>query len=1116
MLQMVFGRSGFGKTEWMLNEIGRLIRAGEDRILLLIPEQFSFEMEKELLERLGPRDAMKVEAYSFTRLAESVFRRVGGLCGERLDDGGKAVLMSRALESLGDELSVFTKSAQDISFVTVLLSAVTEWKQACVTPEQLLTAAGQVERPALAEKMRETALIYAVYEALVQVSYLDPLDVLTRLAEALRVHRALEGYTLFIDAFRSFTGQELLVLEALLQQCKSVSVGLCMDSLDTKGLGLFYPVEETARRLMRMARQHGIPVSAPVKLTEGHRFHSPALSTLEHCAYRNLNGTDLADTPDVEVFSAANAYEEADIVAERIHKMVRTRGLRYGDFAVIARSAESYRGIIDAALEKYNVPYYLSKPERIEAKPLFVLVFSVLRVLCGGYQSDDVFRYLKTGLSGLSVEAVSELENYTLVWRKNGAQWKEEWRDHPRGFAPERTADDEERLRRINASREQAVQPIERLGTHMKDADATAMTEALYNFLIETGTGRQLKDFEKKLMDAGLPDLAQEQPRLWDVLMACLDQMVRTAGDAPLSIKKYLDLFTMLAAARDISFIPKRKDSVIVGSADTIRAGTCKYVFLLGANEGVFPQSGQVQGLFSDFEREAIIQAGLPLTSVREMAAAEERMYAYSAMTAASDGLSVTYARMTVSGEPLYPSSIVTEIRRIFRALAVHDRMLGRARSEAVEDWVEASAPAFEWTAMHWREDREPFITLRDHFARELDYRDKVKAIERAVARSPFSLSDGAAQTLFGKHMTLSATRVDTYAQCPFHYFAQYGLNARPREAAEIDPLAFGSVIHYVLEHAVRDGRGNPAGYRREADAHARALVTRYVEENMGGGEDKTARFSYLREKLVRTARDLIDHAMREIEQSAFVPADFELPIGGEEGIPFPALPLPGGGSVSLTGKVDRVDCMEREGKTWLRILDYKTGATKFALWEVLGGLNLQMLLYLMCIVKNGGARYGEMIPAGVLYMPASRKGFSAARGIGEEKVQAEQDKGLTMNGLLLNDPAVLQGMEADLSGRFIPAALKKGTLSGNSLADAEDFSRLFVRVERTLGEMACALHEGKIEAVPTLEACDWCHYRTVCKRERGDPVRRIVKLDTREALNALREEEEGNGTYMD
>ena len=97
---------------------------------------------------------------------------------------------------------------------------------------------------------------------------------------------------------------------------------------------------------------------------------------------------------------------------------------------------------------------------------------------------------------------------------------------------------------------------------------------------------------------------------------------------------------------------------------------------------------------------------------------------------------------------------------------------------------------------------------------------------------------------------------------------------------------------------------------------------------------------------------------------------DFELRID-KDGLVAPySLPLPDGGTLQIKGSIDRVDRMERDGKGYLRVVDYKSGGKEFLLSDVLNGLNMQMLIYLMCLWQNGAQRYGEVVPAGILYMP--------------------------------------------------------------------------------------------------------------------------------------------------
>lgn len=65
MLQLVFGRSGYGKTEYIRNRIADKIDQGETQVLLITPEQYSFISEYSLLEQLGRHERTPFDVSPF-------------------------------------------------------------------------------------------------------------------------------------------------------------------------------------------------------------------------------------------------------------------------------------------------------------------------------------------------------------------------------------------------------------------------------------------------------------------------------------------------------------------------------------------------------------------------------------------------------------------------------------------------------------------------------------------------------------------------------------------------------------------------------------------------------------------------------------------------------------------------------------------------------------------------------------------------------------------------------------------------------------------------------------------------------------------------------------------
>ena len=335
--------------------------------------------------------------------------------------------------------------------------------------------------------------------------------------------------------------------------------------------------------------------------------------------------------------------------------------------------------------------------------------------------------------------------------------------------------------------------------------------------------------------------------------------------------------------------------------------------------------------------------------------------------------------------------------------------------------------------------------------------------------------------------MHISASKVEDYYNCPFRYFCKFGLRLRPRVVAELNPMNTGTVIHFVLENIVRmyGGKGLSKIGEREMRSSIRNLLDEYLENSMGGEIEKTKRFTYLYGRLTSTVYTVVSHLARELEQSRFEPVDFELRINNDGDVRPLRLRASDGSVISVYGIVDRVDVMKKDGKSYLRVIDYKTGTKVFALDDVFEGLNMQMLIYLFSIWRNGGERYGDIVPSGILYMPAYMPYTNLERHAGADAIRAEADKKLCMNGLVLDDPEVIEGMEQDIGGVFIPVSRKKNEITG-SLISLEMLGRLEKKVESLLVQMAESLHSGDIAGKPhekgQSSACDYCDYRKVCR----------------------------------
>lgn len=1133
MLKLVLGRSGAGKTRFAVEKARDTAAAGSDAVLL-VPEQFTYETERLLLRRVGPKAGLHVEVLSFTRLCQRVMAQAGGIAGRRVDESGRLIMMWRSLREMSGLLTVYARQAAKPAFVQTMVDTVSELKLAGITPDAFRQAAGKVGEGPLQQKIADLTLIMRAYDAQLGTEYVDSLDDLVRLPGLLRETRFLNGKTVIADAFYGFTAPEKHVLGEIMRQASDLYVTLCADSLEDPedGMGLFSPIKQTARALINEANRTGARVCTPELLGEPRRFRSDALAALERSLFRRKKSAYEGAAEEIRFVSAGNVYEEAQYVAQSIAALVRETGCRYRDIAVVAGDLNDYRGVLEPAFEKYGVPLFLNSRREAAAHPLMILVRLLLELAGGELRSEKLFRMLKTGLWGLTVDETAQLENYVLIWSIDGTElWTREWTDHPRGFGQEFTAADERELRTLNALRARLVEPLLSFRKELSGRkDGTGISAALYQFLCEQGVPERVHQVTVQLQDTGALELADEYGRIWELLIGLIDQMALILREV-VTLSDYTEIFGLVAAGAGLRQIPPALDEVTADTADRMRAAEPQYVYVIGLAEGIFPHAAGVSGVFTQSERRTLVDSGIEITEPLREQPVEERFFAYKALTCAARGLTLTSPRGGARGEVLRPSYFIAEVRDCLPGCALPQEALANDL-----DALQNERSAFELLALGIHKTGALPAALRVYFSGRADYAGRLAALDRVSRREPFRFAESAvAQQLYGRDLHISPSRVETHRLCRFAYFCRYGLGVSPRRKAVLAAPEIGTLIHYVFEKLVPQAdrlRGITQPERGEAVG---AMLGEYARDYLGGLENKPARFRTLYARLAQTVAELAEHLLEELAQSDFVPVDFELRIAQDADVEPFVLPLPEGGRMIVEGKVDRVDVMKKDGRAYLRVVDYKTGSKKFALSDVFYGLSLQMLIYLFTLTENAAERYGAadtgLTPAGVLYQPARLSAVSAPRGASGEEVHKSVASQLRMSGLILDDIHAAAGMEKSGAGVFLPAKFKlelgesgePAALSfgaGASVARLEQFGKLRRHIETTLESMARTLRRGDIAAVPVSSSrynpCETCDYLCICGHEPEDSVDYLRQLDPDEVWDHLNGPKNGEGRDTD
>lgn len=1081
MLRFIIGTNEEARRKLLYEHI-----AAEKSAYLIVPEQFSFESEKLLDEFLGTEKARDVEVLGFSRLCNSIFRTFGGIAGEYTDDATKLLLMGAALSSCEDQLRYYKKNIHGAPFIEKLLAADTEFKNAGVSPEELSLAAA--EGGTLGEKAADLSLVFSLYDALLEKSYLDPLTDIKRACSILSENDFFSEKAVFIDNFTGFTGNEYKMLRSILEQSPLVEISLCCDSIYDRsgGTGLFSKTQRTAGRLEKIAKEAGVSIKTPVFAENRNDRRPGAIIDLEENFFRSpaKEGRNLGE---VRFIKAADPYDEANYVAVTARTFAEEQGYRWRDMAIIARDLSPYEHALPAAFRRAGIPLYMDKAAELSSHPLSAFISASLAAIRENYSAQDILRILKTGILPFSPEETAEFENYCFVWNIKGSLFLEPFSASPDGFR-EISEDDSERLLRLNALREKIILPLERLRKRTADPSGKEFSAAFYDYLCECEVTEGLSRLYDEFCAAGETAASDNLDAFWSCTVSALDKFSSALGDIRLGKDVVPKLFELVINSAEIGVLPPTLDCVSAGTADRMRPSDIKAVFVIGLCDGVFPASPANNSLFTDEEKKRLLEKGIELGEGENDSALSERMYAYTAFTSASEKVLASFPEYDAGYTEQSPSMLISRLREAVGNLREESTLTFR------EDfWLCSESFAFEHLAAFGNDSTASSEAIKKYFSEKELWNSRAQKLGTCVRAENFVLRKAEnAEKLFGENFRFSPTKLDTFGQCPFSYFIKSGLVLRERQKAELSPLSAGTLIHYVLQLLVPKfgGKGLSALSDDELRKEVDSVLRDYLENVMGTEKGKTARFMYLYRRTAAFVTRLLRRIGEEFFVSEFVPYAFEAPLGGKD-VGLYRLETPDGKKITVEGTIDRVDVLDRNGERYVRVVDYKTGTKDFSLSDVYYGINIQMLVYLFSIQEEGKGGLSDTIPSGVLYMPARNAVLNFDRDSSPAEIKDAQRKSFCMNGLLLDDVAVLNSMEPGLSGFYIPVKQGKNGPSG-SVASIAEFGVIKKHIDSLLIDIANELSEGKIAALPYRKSnftpCDYCKYKSVCRRSENAP----------------------------
>lgn len=1098
MLQLVLGRKKSGKTQYCQDLAEKLVK-DEKQVVFLVPEQFSFECQRNLLKILGSKTFNKIDILSFTGLCNEIQAKLGGFSGINVDDGTRFALIGQALNSVKDNLKIYGKYYNSSAFIKEVMNIITEFKQNSINPENLSNIAENTENINFSNKLFDLSLILSAYNAQLKSKFSDPLDLIERTLNIMQDNLYFKDKTFIIDEFKGFTEVQFKLLDRIIAGSDNTYVTLCCDSL-TEGndTDIFKNIKKSGTRLVDIAKSHLIEVCEPVLLSN-QGIYSDDVEALEQLLSDNPSKTNDIYAKNITVCKADNTYNEIEFCMSEIRRLVREEKYRYRDFVIISRN-DSYKNIIKDTAEIYDIPIFTDNRIRVSELPFSVFLTSAIKSAIS-MNTEDILKMLKTGLCDLDLDSIIKLENYAYIWNIDGKKWLNDWNMSAKGFkSVDISKEDAEKLileaKEINEIRKQVIKPLEALRLGLSGT-AESICRAILRFLEDCNTIENLKQLTSKLELCGNLVEAEYQIAGYDAIIKTFDKIVTVLCDRKINSKEFLEILSSILSFETVGEIPQTKDHVMYGTADHIRTFRPKVTFVIGVNQDVFPATLNDDGLLSQFERDVIISNGFKIADLSVSDCLDEKFLFYLAVTSSFDKVYLSYTESSISGSSLEPSLEIETILNKFSNINIIN-----TKDYFYENIIETKEAAFRKLAENYSEDSDLISNLKGYFSNEPEFNDRIKAIDNYITEKPLKLSKESALGLYGDEIRLSASKTNDFAGCKFLYFCKYGLGVSKREKADFDPLTRGNIVHYCLEKFV-EKHLNDIGSLSEDDIaiEVTTLCDEYIELTVDNVDELDEKFNYMVQLVKDTVIYLTISLNSEFKQSDFKPKFCELNVGDGEAISGIDVMTDSGNRVTLKGYIDRVDTTP-DGK--VRVVDYKTGSKgdSFKLSEILNGQDMQMLLYLYSCIKNGKDLLKADVPAGVLYFPAKKQ------------VSDSTNDYIKMSGLLLDDESTLRQMEQSLEGKIIPAHIRPNGASfysTESMVSENAFKLIFKYLEVLLSRIGSSIMRGDITPEPLnvddKSQCKYCDYRAICRISPQVPEKEGFNCKNSEALTMMEEE---------
>lgn len=1157
-LRFYFGGSGAGKSTKLYRElIDRSMAEPRRNFLVIVPDQFTMQTQKELVTMHERGGIMNIDVLSFGRLSHRIFEEVGGGDTPVLDDTGKSLVLRKVAANLQEKLPVLGGNLDKQGYIHEVKSAISEFMQYGIGVDDVeKLIAFSEKRGALKAKLKDLEILYRGFKEYIQGQFITTEETLDLLQKALGQSAIIPGSVIVFDGFTGFTPIQNRVIQELMTLASEVIVTVTLDvqhcAAEQKSATseaeasrlpwqvggeqeLFYLSKKTVFDLCKLAEEAKVECGQDVYLdyrAGKNRFTgNPAMGHLEQHLFRYPLKAYTEKQDEIRIFEASTTKEEVRQTAILMEKLVRQEGYLYRDMAVVCGDLEAYAEHVTEEFDTLGIPCYVDRTRGIVLNPFIEYVRSALVVLEKDFSYTSVFQYLRSGMADFTPEEVDILENYVL---QSGIRGRKKWeRIFARKPAAKKSSANEgseteevEFLHRINALRERLLAQLSPLLALQKKETAGTYVRGLYDFLTASGAAVKLANYEKMFEAEQKLAEAKEYGQIYRLVMELLDQIIGLLGEETMTLKEFADILDAGFGEIEVGTIPQNVDRVLVGDMERTRLKEVKVLFFLGVNDGNIPRGGGKGGIISDIDREFLGQSELELAPSPRQQMYIQRLYLYLNMTKPSEKLFLSYAKVNGEGKSLRPAYLIDTMQKLYPDIQVF-----YPETEHVTEQILTPASGLSYLATGLRDyaggyyaETEDLFTLYQAYAGQPNSGQSgsgqpnsgqqdgwLELLTQAAFRryEEHPLGREVARALYGQILRGSVSRLETFAACSYEHFLKYGLNLQERQEFGFEAVDMGNVFHSVLEaFAVKLEESGYTWFNFPAEFGGRAVAEAMEAVAAEYGDTvlySSARNEYAVRRMKRILTRTVLTLQYQLQKGMFVPGSYEMSFAKVADLDSVNIALSEEEKMQLRGRIDRIDTCEDENHVYVKVVDYKSGNRQFDLVALYHGLQLQLVVYMNAALEAEQKKHPdkEAVPAAMLYYHVADPAVESAEELTPEELNEKLVAGLRNGGVVNGQEDVLFRLDTQMDGKsdVIPAERKKdGSLSARSSAmTPEELQDVSSYVNKKVKQIGREILDGQIGVRPyesgNREACTYCAYQGVCGFDPSIPGYRKRKI---------------------